>query len=94
MLAKVVVDATGDADLIARAGAACWSDIDESDIHHCINTAFLFGGVDMERWLAFRRDDPDNFAAFMARGAWLVTCGSSSGCSATRARPSSRCFST
>jgi hypothetical protein len=68
VFAKVVVDATGDADLIARAGAQCWSDIDETDIHHCINTAFLLGGVDMERWLAFRRDDPEGFAAFMALG--------------------------
>jgi hypothetical protein len=68
VLAKVVVDTTGDADLIARAGAQCWSDIDANDIHHCVNTAFLLGGVDMERWLAFRRDDADGFAAFMALG--------------------------
>jgi hypothetical protein len=68
ILAKVVVDTTGDADLIARAGAPCNTDIDANDIHHCINTAFLLGGVDMERWLAFRRDDRDGFSAFMARG--------------------------
>jgi len=68
VFAKVTVDATGDADLIARAGGECESDIDSGDIHHCINTAFLMGGVDMERWLAFRRDDPDGFAAFMAQG--------------------------
>ncbi len=68
VFAKVVIDATGDADLIARAGAQCWSDIDETDIHHCINTAFLIGGVDMERWIAFRRDDADGFSAFMALG--------------------------
>lgn len=68
ILAKVVVDTTGDADLIARTGAALESDIDEGDIHHCINTAFMLGGVDMERWLAFRRDDPKGFTDFMARG--------------------------
>ena len=68
VLAKVVVDTTGDADLIARSGAACDSDIDAGDIHHCMNTAFLFGGVDMERWLSFRYNEPDAFAAFMARG--------------------------
>ena len=55
VLAKVVVDTTGDADLIARAGAPCDTDIDASDIHHCMNTVFLLAGVDMERWLAFRR---------------------------------------
>jgi len=68
VFAKMTIDATGDADLIARAGARCESDIDTGDIHRCINTAFLMGGVDMERWLAFRRDDADGFANFMARG--------------------------
>src|SRR6202167_5818983 len=68
ILAKVVVDTTGDADLISRSGARCESDVDASDIHHCMNTVFLLGGVDMERWLAFRREEPDLFAAFMALG--------------------------
>ena len=68
ILAKVVIDTTGDADLIARTHAALESDIDEGDIHHCINTAFLVGGVDMERWLAFRKNDPQGFSEFMAKG--------------------------
>jgi hypothetical protein len=68
IFAKVTIDTTGDADLIARAGGAYESDIDTADIHHCINTAFLMGGVDMERWLGFRRDDPDGFASFMTLG--------------------------
>jgi len=68
VLAKIVVDTTGDADLIARAGAQCESDVDASDIHHCMNTVFLLGGVNMERWLAFRRDEPEAFTAFMALG--------------------------
>src|SRR6185312_10687034 len=37
-------------------------------IHHCMNTAFLIGGVDMQRWLDFRASDPDGFSAFMAKG--------------------------
>jgi hypothetical protein len=68
ILAKVVIDTTGDADLIARTHASLESDIDAGDIHHCMNTAFLIGGVDMERWLAFRREQPDAFSAFMAHG--------------------------
>ena len=68
VLAKVVVDTTGDADLIARTHASLESDIDEGDIHHCINTAFLVGGVDMEAWLAFRRANPEGFTQFMALG--------------------------
>jgi hypothetical protein len=64
----MVVDTTGDADLLARAGVAMDSDIDTTDIHHCINTAFMLGGVDMERWTEFRRTDKQGFSDFMKRG--------------------------
>ncbi len=66
--AKVVIDATGDGDIFARAGAAFVNDIEEADVHHCMNTAWLFGGVDMDRWIAFRRDQPDAHSDFLARG--------------------------
>jgi hypothetical protein len=33
-----------------------------------MNTAFLLGGVDMERWLTFRAADPGGFSEFMAQG--------------------------
>jgi hypothetical protein len=69
----VVVDATGDGDLFARAGAAFDSDIEQADAHHCMNTAFLLAGVDMNRWIAFRTGQPEAFAAFMDRGR--ATCG-------------------
>jgi 2-polyprenyl-6-methoxyphenol hydroxylase-like FAD-dependent oxidoreductase len=71
--AKVVVDATGDGDLFARAGAAFDNDIEEADVHHCMNTAWLFAGVDMKRWIAFKTGEPHAFAAFMAQGR--ATCG-------------------
>ncbi|MCG2594353.1 FAD-dependent oxidoreductase [Ramlibacter sp. XY19] len=71
--AKVVIDATGDGDLFARAGAAYVNDIEEADVHHCMNTAWLFGGVDMARWIAFRSGQPEEFTAFMAGGR--ETCG-------------------
>jgi hypothetical protein len=66
--AKVVVDATGDGDLFARAGAAYESDIEAQDIHHCMNTAWLLGGVDMDKWIEFKAGQPEQFAQFMARG--------------------------
>jgi 2-polyprenyl-6-methoxyphenol hydroxylase-like FAD-dependent oxidoreductase len=66
--AQVVVDATGDGDLFARAGAAFDNDIEEADVHHCMNTGWLFGGVDMNRWIEFKAGRPDDFAAFMALG--------------------------
>jgi hypothetical protein len=66
--AKVVVDATGDGDLFARAGAAFDNDIEEADVHHCMNTSWLFAGVDMNRWIEFRAGQPEQYAQFMARG--------------------------
>ena len=66
--AKVTIDCTGDGDLFHRAGAGSESDIDERDIHHCTNTAWLFGGVDMQSWLDFKTGDPGGFASFMERG--------------------------
>jgi hypothetical protein len=66
--AKVVIDATGDGDLFARAGAAYTNDIEAADVHHCMNTAWLFGGVDMNKWIAFKAGQPEAFSAFMANG--------------------------
>ena len=71
--AKVVVDATGDGDIFARAGAAYVNDIEEADVHHCMNTSWLFGGVDMNRWIAFKEGEADAHAAFMAQGRAEVT---------------------
>jgi glycine/D-amino acid oxidase-like deaminating enzyme len=73
--AKVVIDCTGDGDIFFRAGAQVEQDIDERDIHHCMNTAWLFGGIDMEAWLAFKGSDPEGYSAFMQAGR--VLCGGS-----------------
>jgi 2-polyprenyl-6-methoxyphenol hydroxylase-like FAD-dependent oxidoreductase len=73
LTAKVVVDATGDGDVFARAGAAYEIDIEQGDVHHSMNTAWLFGGVDMNRWIAFRAGEPAAYSAFMDRGR--ATCG-------------------
>jgi hypothetical protein len=66
--AKVVVDCTGDGDIFARAGAAFDNDIEEGDAHHCMNTSWLFAGIDMKRWIAFRQGQPEQFSQFMAQG--------------------------
>ncbi len=68
ILARVTFDGTGDGDLFHRAGAASGDDIDARDIHHCMNTAWLLGGVDMPRWLDWRAAHPEQFAEFMRRG--------------------------
>jgi FAD dependent oxidoreductase len=66
--AKVVIDATGDGDVFARAGAEYESDIDEGDVHHSMNTGFLIAGVDMDRWIDFRLLQREQFSEFMQRG--------------------------
>ncbi len=66
--ARVVVDCSGDGDLYALAGAPFHSDIDRGEIHHAMNTGWMFGGVDMKRWLAFRSGRPDEHSAFLAQG--------------------------
>jgi hypothetical protein len=68
ILADVVVDATGDGDMFARAGAAYDNDIEEADVHHCMNTSWLFGGVDMNRWIDFKTGEPEKHAGFMQGG--------------------------
>jgi 2-polyprenyl-6-methoxyphenol hydroxylase-like FAD-dependent oxidoreductase len=71
--ARVVIDATGDGDIFSRAGAASENDIEENDVHHCMNTAWLFGGVDMNRWIAFKAGQPEAFGEFLAKGR--AQCG-------------------
>ena len=66
--ARVTVDCTGDGDVFGRAGAGAETDIEERDIHHCMNTAWIWGGCDMARWIAFKTGDAAGFAAFMERG--------------------------
>jgi hypothetical protein len=65
VLADVVIDATGDGDIFALAGAGFETDIVESDIHHTMNVAFRWGGVDMNRYLEFRRQHRDEYLVIM-----------------------------
>lgn len=60
ILADVVIDATGDLDLCARAGLEFEADAKTGGggIAHCLNTGWLWAGVDFARWLQFKRDDP------------------------------------
>ena len=66
--ASIVIDCTGDGDIFHRAGARTDAEIEERSIHHCMNTSWLFDGVDMPTWLAFRYGEPKAFAAFMEGG--------------------------
>jgi hypothetical protein len=68
ILAEVVIDATGDGDIFAMAGAPFEGDIESDDIHHKINVAFMWGGVDMERFFNFRREHSEEFQQIMKDG--------------------------
>jgi 2-polyprenyl-6-methoxyphenol hydroxylase-like FAD-dependent oxidoreductase len=62
IFARCVVDTTGDGDIFARAGAAFASDIDAKSMHHSVNVAWLWAGVDMNRFIAFRTGEPTEYA--------------------------------
>ena len=66
--AQIVVDTTGDGDMFAQAGEDFEGDVESDDIHHCANTASLLGGIDVPRWLEFRKSDPDGFREFTRAG--------------------------
>ena len=68
ILAKVVVDTTGDGDMFARAGAEFDTDIEEGDVHHSMNTAWVVGGVDMDRWIDWKIHHPEQLRELMERG--------------------------
>jgi hypothetical protein len=62
ILAKIVIDATGDGDLLPSAGAESTA---KMDVHLRIrNLAVVFniGGVDMEGFDQYRQSEPDNYA--------------------------------
>ena len=70
VLAKVTIDATGDGDLYARAGSGFDTEVDQRDIHGCMNTAWMFAGASAPR-------RPSN-----TRSSWRGAarrCGSSNG---------------
>jgi len=66
--AHVVVDATGDGDVLAWATDRFEADAPGEETQPGMNTAWLFGGVDMQRWIAFGQDDPKGYAEFVQGG--------------------------
>jgi hypothetical protein len=68
VMAKVVVDTTGDGDMFARAGADFDTDIEEGDVHHSMNTGWVLGGVDMDRWIDWKVHHPEQLREFMELG--------------------------
>lgn len=67
--ARVIVDTTGDGDIFASAGEGAASDVETSSIQQCINTSWLWAGVDGKKWLAFRASPEYEIFAANAREA-------------------------
>lgn len=57
LLAKVVVDATGDADVAFRAGVPCESGRKSDGLNQAVSLRFHLGNVDWERASAFLREN-------------------------------------
>ncbi|MFB0613716.1 FAD-dependent oxidoreductase [Aurantiacibacter poecillastricola] len=68
LMAKVVVDTTGDGDMFARAGAKFDTDIEEGDVHHSMNTSWILGGVNMDRWINWKVLYPEQLTELIRRG--------------------------
>jgi len=66
VLASVVIDTTGDGDVFTRAGESAEDDVQEGSIHGTMNTAWLFGGLEIPRWLEFKMTEKQAFSEFTA----------------------------
>ena len=66
MMAKVFIDATGDADICARAGADFVIGRDEDGAVMAANVVFSLANVDTEKAFAYKKEDP-RFEKALAR---------------------------
>jgi hypothetical protein len=69
LLAKVVIDCTGDGDVFALAGARFKNDFDAEGALASINTSWRFGNVDMNRYLVYAMLFPNQHRELMAKAA-------------------------
>jgi hypothetical protein len=66
ILAKVVVDSTGDGDIFYQAGAGYDGYIGPNRRHANLALSCLIAGVDVEKHAAFRKEHADEYAALIA----------------------------
>jgi hypothetical protein len=71
ILAKRVVDATGDADIAARAGAPVFKT--PRDEMMSVSVMFSMSGVDKTRFIDAVKADPQTYADWAKDGEWSVT---------------------
>jgi hypothetical protein len=73
ILANVVIDATGDGDLLPSAGADFTAKMDVHLRIRNLAVVFKIGNVDLDRFIAFRQSEPERYAelvrqVFLAHG--------------------------
>jgi hypothetical protein len=73
ILAKVVIDATGDGDLLPSAGADFTAKMDVHLRIRNLAVVFKIGNVDLDRFIEFRQSEPERYAelvrqVFLAHG--------------------------
>ena len=71
ILSKVVIDATGDGDIAALAGAKYGCNV-VADIHSTVNVAFRWAGVDYDRYCSFWTNEKEKFDDVTARAEALT----------------------
>jgi hypothetical protein len=62
VVGKILIDATGDGDLLASAGAAFDATLDRSLRSSMLALVFRIGNCDYQRYCDFRETEPDKFA--------------------------------
>ena len=70
ILAKRIIDATGDADIAARAGAPVYKTPKEEMM--AASVMFAMNGVDKARFLAQIKADPQRYADWRGNGEWDI----------------------
>jgi len=80
--ARVTVDCTGDGDIFGRAGAGADTGIEERDIHHCMNTAWMLAVSTWRAGSTSRRATPT-----ASPPSWTADARGAAGCLSGRSFP-------
>jgi hypothetical protein len=72
LMGKVVIDATGDGDVFASAGAEFDASLDKGYRTSELAMVFRIGGVDFDRFADFRREHPDKWVEMRGEGFKLA----------------------
>jgi hypothetical protein len=72
VLAKVVIDTTGDGDIFASAGVGFDASLDKGYRTADMAMVFRIGGIDFDKFVEFRKADPQGWIKFRSEGFKLA----------------------